>query len=98
MSQQAGPSRMHPDDPDFEEWCLRQLSEDYELLSDGDEDCIIDSDHDSESEQSGDENSDDNGQEAMFENDDGTVGEEPPIKERKMDFFYGREKKSPTIW
>ncbi|KAK4887599.1 hypothetical protein RN001_003870 [Aquatica leii] len=48
MSQEAGPSSIHPDDLNFEEWCLKQLEEDDD--EDGD---ITESEHDTESDQSG---------------------------------------------
>lgn len=32
MSKHAGPSGMHPDDPQFEEWCLDQLVQNIKIF------------------------------------------------------------------
>lgn len=53
MATQPGPSKMHPDDPGFEEWCLNILENGND--SDEDPDYVIESDHDTDSEISGDE-------------------------------------------
>lgn len=85
MSQAAGPSRMHPDDPNFEEWCLNQLEEDDNLISDEDESFILESEHNTESEQS--ENED-------FEQEDEQVQQDL----REGNIFFGREKINPFKW
>ncbi|KAG5886975.1 hypothetical protein JTB14_006617 [Gonioctena quinquepunctata] len=44
---------MHPDNPNFEDWCVEQLRDDDNLISDDDQSIIMESDHGTESEQSG---------------------------------------------
>ncbi|KAF5277517.1 hypothetical protein FQR65_LT15979 [Abscondita terminalis] len=57
MSQQAGPSRMHPHDPKFKEWCMKVLNEDNTFINDGDNGShFSESEHDTESCQSLDDN------------------------------------------
>ncbi|KAK4873459.1 hypothetical protein RN001_015488 [Aquatica leii] len=85
MSQETGPSSMNPNDPNFEEWCLKQLEEDDYLVSDDEDGNITESEHDTESEQPGNEE---------------LEKENTELREnlRTQDFFYEPEKKNPTTW
>ncbi|KAK4883392.1 hypothetical protein RN001_006711 [Aquatica leii] len=78
---EAGPSSMH--DPNFEEWCSKQLEEDDYLVSDDEDGYITESEHDTESEQSGNEE---------------LEKENTELREnlRTLDFFYERVNKNPT--
>lgn len=94
MAGRPGPSRMHSDDPRFEEWCVNELEADDDFISDIDDgdDYIIESDHDSESVISVLEEIAQSSDEELELQGDNDLGRE------KEEYYFGRGKNNKTKW